>query len=290
MPWDLVANLRGLDGPPGPSEVSSDANNMASLGSDNKIYVGDIWVKRSGDTMTGRLTLEVPNGELFIRNSPFNNALIQINVSFGILFSGGHANGTCWWRMLENSVSIESYTLDPTIQISGLSGHFLLSFTGGTHRNTLLYSRSNTGGYGEGWGYWLGFPMSGGDNTINVTNVGMPIHFKGEWRNELGGIDTPANNVCWDEQTLYIRTTAGVVGTDPPNSNPTDWAIMPDNVILAGRQLWFYGRWARNQIYQNRRREGTAVVLGSDGALYLNLMDNNVGNDPTTSPTHWKEI
>lgn len=42
MAWSSVANIRGpegIAGPPGPSEVSSNAGNLATLGSDDLIYV-----------------------------------------------------------------------------------------------------------------------------------------------------------------------------------------------------------------------------------------------------------
>lgn len=45
MPWATVANIKGAPGangapgPPGPSEVSADGGNLATLGTDDLVYV-----------------------------------------------------------------------------------------------------------------------------------------------------------------------------------------------------------------------------------------------------------
>lgn len=45
MPWTAIGNIRGQpgiigpEGPPGPSEVSTDGGNLATLGTDDLVYV-----------------------------------------------------------------------------------------------------------------------------------------------------------------------------------------------------------------------------------------------------------
>jgi len=109
---------------------------------------------------------------------------------------------------------------------------------------------------------------------------------------EDSGLTTPLNNPVLADANgqytdnifldgIYKNVQQDNSGTATGFDGATIWTKDPIGDIVEGQ----FELWLNDNTYNIPE-----IVLGSDDSYYQSIVDGNQGNDPTTSPTKWKEV
>ena len=161
----------GPQGPPGPTAVSADAGNVSKLGSDSLLYTPatDVtgFVKKTGDTMTGNLTVPTLNGMNVGLLIGATNSAMQFRSKEGKLIRIIYDNVTTDVNGRSTIFYTDSYWISPpSLQLSIVGGgddSFLITIrafsntTGGAEIKSTVWDGNPANYWAPGSGLKINF-------------------------------------------------------------------------------------------------------------------------------------